>query len=237
MDRQKELWGRRFRVVKNGLAETDVVSYGDGLRYPTTEIERKLERIDSIITHLAEQYQELAGRVDFPPTLTDLTESPDHGSVHSRVAHVESLKRLAEKTVMEADQQAELILSEAQERAQVDADRILAEARQRAQDITLETRQQAENEVLSIRREVEQLLDRSRTLLEGEIRGMFDQASRQLLDEMPDTCTGSSDPQSGDQSPDEASTPDQPEDTRQPGDDLYQGTLELAIAPMTLYSH
>jgi F0F1-type ATP synthase membrane subunit b/b' len=237
MDRQRELWGRRFRIVKNGLDETDVVSYVDGLRYSTTEIERKLERIDSIITHLAEQYQELAGRADFSPTLTHLTESPDHGSVHGRVAHVESLKRLAEKTVMEADRQAELILSEVQERAQVDADRILVEARQRAQDITLEARQQAENEVLSIRREVEQLLDRSRTLLEGEIRGMFDQASRQLLDEMPDTSAGSSDPQSGDQAPDEASTPDQPEDGRQPGDDPYQGTLELAIAPMTLYSH
>jgi vacuolar-type H+-ATPase subunit H len=236
MDRQKELWGRRFRIVKNGLDETDVVSYVDGLRYSTTEIERKLERIDSIITHLAEQYQELAGRVDLPPTLTDLTQSPDHGSVHSRVAHVESLKLLAEKTVMEADRQAELIVAEAQERAQVDADRILAEARQKAQDITLEARQQAENEVLSIRREVEQLLDRSRTLLEGEIRGMFDQASRQLLDEMPDTSTGSSDSQSEEKTQDETSTVNEAEEVRQPGDDPSQGTLELAIAPMTLYS-
>jgi len=236
MERQKELWGRRFRIVKNGLDETDVVSYVDGLRYSTTEIERKLERIDSIITHLAEQYQELAGRVDFSPTPTDFAESPDHGSVHSPVAHVESLKRLAERTVMEADRQAELIVVEAQERAQADADRILAEARQMAQDIMIEARQQAENEVLSIRREVEQLLDRSRMLLEGEIRGMFDQASRQLLDEMPGADGASPDSQSEEKTQDENSSHDQAEDERLPGDDPSQGTLELAIAPMTLYS-
>jgi vacuolar-type H+-ATPase subunit H len=106
----KEMWGRRFKVVKNGLDEAEVVSF---------------------VTGLIEQNKELTTKLE----------------------HIDTLKKLAEKTVIEAEKQAkdikaeieekaqaraEAILAEAQEKAQVEASRIVSEADQKAERILLE---------------------------------------------------------------------------------------------------
>ncbi len=228
MEKQKELWGRRFRIVKNGLDEADVISYVSGLQYSTGEIERKLSRIDSLITQLTGRYPELVESDGHPADSADLQQAyPTVAGPGSRT-HVESLRRLAENTVIEADRQAEQMMIEAQERAQAESERIIDEARQRAEHILLDAKDQAEHELLAVKRAVEQVLTRSRALLEAEVKGMFDQASRQLLEDAAGIDFSTDDP--------DGAGPTEPADAPD-GGNPHHSALELAIAPMTLYSH
>jgi vacuolar-type H+-ATPase subunit H len=86
----KEIWGRQFRIVKNGLDEAEVFSFISRLIEKNSELSRKLE-------------------------------------------HVDSLKRLAEKAVMQAAKQAQRIRQEAQESANEEAEAIVNQAKDQAQ--------------------------------------------------------------------------------------------------------
>lgn len=81
----KELWGRQFRIVKNGLDESDVFSF---------------------IGKLIEENRELAGKLE----------------------HVSSLRRLAERAVVQAAKEAARIKKEAEEDARGRATAVVAEA-------------------------------------------------------------------------------------------------------------
>ncbi len=85
----KEIWGRRFKIVKNGLDEAEVVSF---------------------VTSLIEQNKELTTKLE----------------------HIDTLKKLAEKTVIEAEKQAKDIKAEIEGKAQARAEAILAEAEEKA---------------------------------------------------------------------------------------------------------
>jgi vacuolar-type H+-ATPase subunit H len=85
----RELWGRKFKVVKNGLDEAEVFSFIGGLIDENNALATKLE-------------------------------------------HLDSLAKLAEKTVIEASKQAQSIKKEAEEKAKASAASIIAEAEEKA---------------------------------------------------------------------------------------------------------
>jgi len=85
----KEIWGRKFKIVKNGLDEAEVFSFVGGLIDQNNALASKLEQLDS-------------------------------------------LRKLAESTVIEANKQAESIIREAEEEANAIAALIIAEAEEQA---------------------------------------------------------------------------------------------------------
>jgi len=100
----RELWGRKFKVVKNGLDEAEVFSFIGGL-------------IDQ------------------------------NNALSSKLEHLNSLTKLAERTVIEANNQAQIIKKEAEEKANASAASIIVEseekARKEAERITSESEQKA----------------------------------------------------------------------------------------------
>src|SRR4030042_2369918 len=87
--RAKEIWGKKFKIVKNGLDEAEVSSF---------------------VTSLIDQNKDLTIKLE----------------------HIDTLKRLAEKTVIEAERQAKEIRAEIEEKANAKAQAILAEAEEKA---------------------------------------------------------------------------------------------------------
>ena len=85
----RELWGRKFKIVKNGLDEAEVFSFIGGL---------------------IEQNNALA----------------------SKLEHLDSLTKLAERTVIEASKQGQGIKKEAEEKANASTASIIAEAEEKA---------------------------------------------------------------------------------------------------------
>jgi vacuolar-type H+-ATPase subunit H len=85
----RELWGRKFKTVKNGLDEAEVFSFIGGL-------------IDQ------------------------------NNALASKLEHLDSLTKLAERTVIEANKQAQGIKKEAEEKANASAASIIAEAEEKA---------------------------------------------------------------------------------------------------------
>jgi F0F1-type ATP synthase membrane subunit b/b' len=101
----KDIWGRKFKIVKNGLDEGEVFSFIGGLIDQNNDLSNKLQ-------------------------------------------HLDSLKKLAERTVIEAEKQAEVIRKEIEEKAntkaasivskaekdaKVEADRIISEVKQKVE--------------------------------------------------------------------------------------------------------
>jgi len=88
-----------------------------------------------------------------------------------RAEHLSSLTKLAEKTIVEADDVAKQVKSEAEEQAKAGAKAILAEAEEQAQKITEEKRAEA---LARVNREVEAIKAKAQqqaeTMLEERIR-------------------------------------------------------------------
>src|SRR4030042_1237731 len=87
--RTKEIWGKKFKIVKNGLDEAEVSSF---------------------VTSLIEQNKDLTIKLE----------------------HIDTLKRLAEKTVIEAERQAKEIKAEIEEKAKTKAEALITEAEEKA---------------------------------------------------------------------------------------------------------
>jgi vacuolar-type H+-ATPase subunit H len=85
----REIWGRKFKIVKNGLDEAEVFSFIGGL-------------IDQ------------------------------NNALASKLEHLDSLTKLAERTVIEANKQAQSIKKEGEEKANASAASIIAEAEEKA---------------------------------------------------------------------------------------------------------
>ena len=85
----RQIWGRKFKIVKNGLDEAEVFSFIGGL-------------IDQ------------------------------NNALASKLEHLDSLTKLAERTVIEANKQAQSIKKEGEEKANASAASIIAEAEEKA---------------------------------------------------------------------------------------------------------
>ena len=66
IDKEKELFGQKFRLVDQGLDEGQVYAFVNGLtdQLLDTDFSRKLKHLDSIVNKLTKQYGELANRLE-----------------------------------------------------------------------------------------------------------------------------------------------------------------------------
>ncbi|MFC1848290.1 hypothetical protein ACFLXV_03155 [Chloroflexota bacterium] len=156
MDTEKELWGHKFKVVNKGLDEADVYSFVDSITHLHGEFSKKLEQLDSIVTGLSNQYADLAGRFHQLPIsaadnrsshvstephnptsgLSHFPNPPSNGHVsdmdREKLENLEVLTRFAERTVIEAAKQANLIRVEIEQQARIDASNVVARAQEQA---------------------------------------------------------------------------------------------------------
>ncbi len=286
MDKETELWGQKFKIVKNGLDESDVISFVDSLKGPDADLDQRLDHLGSILSGLSDQQSGLLSKLEPLDSLRELAStsglgvngdrleqldsqinkltdrfrdfaselsgvdsqagidaSDEIGTGNEKLAHLDSLTRLAESTVVQAEKEAEAIRAEIEGEAQVSASAIVAEAEEmakaeeeriiseaeetatvnaeciateaeqacqekiaaakeraqeiitaaeeQAQEITtsaeeqaeqirIQVKERAEADAELIRQEADDVLARSKQLVEGEIKDMFDQAYRKL---------------------------------------------------------
>ena len=114
---QKELFGRTFKIVKNGLDEAEIVSFLGGLIEQNTNLVAKLE-------------------------------------------HLDSLNKLAENKVIEAQNEAERIRSEIEQNAKDTASAIIAEAKEAAEKIARDRTEETERSVEAIKAGAEEEANR-----------------------------------------------------------------------------
>ena len=114
---QKELFGRTFKIVKNGLDEAEIVSFLGGLIEQNTNLVAKLE-------------------------------------------HLDSLNKLAENKVIEAQNEAERIRSEIEQNAKDTASAIIAEAKEAAERIARDRTEETERSVEAIKAGAEEEANR-----------------------------------------------------------------------------
>jgi hypothetical protein len=134
VEQEKELWGRKFKLVSNGLDEAEVYSFVESLIEQYGSLAQKLDHLDSVASRLTAQYTDLSGGVPAgsrPPTSGRQTP-PANGLGDSldseRLDNLEALTSFAERTVIEAAKHARSIEAEAVERATAMANRIVTDA-------------------------------------------------------------------------------------------------------------
>src|SRR4030042_924641 len=177
---EKELGGRKFKTVKNGLDPAEVLAYINTLKEQIKEqatrevpkehdngLAHQLEHLDSLVSSLVDQFKSLAPKLESAtkPAEGAVSESPG-----GKMEHLDSLTRFAEKTIIEAEKQAEIIkqeiakeadatanaiIAEAEEKARAQADRIIAESGVRAEQKAQEAFAAAEHQVQDIIREAD----------------------------------------------------------------------------------
>jgi len=156
MEKEKELWGRKFKIVDNGLDETEVYSFVDSLTNQYGNFARRLEHLDTLVNRLAEQYGSIVRKLDHPDKLPEThlpnshtidadesTSNPlDFLTAHTngnsaefdsdKLENLDSLTRFAERTVVEAAKQAKIIKTEIEEKAKAKANSIISYAEEKA---------------------------------------------------------------------------------------------------------
>ena len=154
MEPEKELWGRKFKIVKDGLDEAEVYSFFDDLMSQYARYAKKLEDLDTQVNRLSHHQSQLGANLSDPslaatphgspqsnsngngPELTDFPMDPrqqrarDHDS--DRLANLDFLTSFAERTIIEAAKQARLISAEIEEHARAQANAIISQARDEA---------------------------------------------------------------------------------------------------------
>ncbi len=156
MEHDKELWGRKFKLVSSGLDEAEVYSFVESLIHQYGNLAGKLEHLEALAARLTAQYSDLSGGIDPRPGLTapasatqhplrsdnlnpsapDIGTPPANGHAGpldlEKLRNLDALTAFAERTVIEAVKHARSIEAEATDRAQAAADRIVADALQQA---------------------------------------------------------------------------------------------------------
>ncbi len=156
MEREKELWGRKFKIVDNGLDEAEVYSFVDSLTNQYGNFTKRFEQIDNLVTRLAEQYGNLVQKLDHfdqspekdlmhshtadadlsrsthPDSLTTPTNGNSPEFDVDKLENIDSLTRFAERTVIEAAKQAKIMKAEIEEKAIAKANSIIAHAEEKA---------------------------------------------------------------------------------------------------------
>jgi len=157
MDKEKELWGRKFKIVDKGLDETEVYSFIDSLTHQYGNFTKKLEHLDSLVNTLSSQYYLLAKKIGHPTNplieqqvqhnasqsgnqeagrhglLMPPTNGNNNGIDNEKLENLDTLIKFAERTVIEAAKHAKSIKCEIEEKAKAEADNILARAHEQAQ--------------------------------------------------------------------------------------------------------
>lgn len=149
----KEIWGRKFKIVKNGLDEAEVFAFIGGL---------------------IDQNNALTGKLE----------------------HLDSLTKLAERTVIEANKQAQIIKKEveekanasaasiiagAEEKARKEVDRIISETEQKAKRTAEEKITVAEKQAQSILTASQEKAESIKSNADGEAKRMIAEAKQSAV--------------------------------------------------------
>jgi len=156
VEHEKELWGRKFKLVNSGLDETEVYSFVESLINQYGNLAGRLDHLDALAARLTAQYSDLSGGIDRRSGLTapasaaqhplrsdnpnpsapDIGTPPANGHAGpldlEKLRNLDALTAFAERTVIEAVRHGRSIEAEAIDRAQAAADRIVADALQQA---------------------------------------------------------------------------------------------------------
>ena len=121
-DKVKELWGRNFKIVKNGLDEAEVFSFVGNLIDQNNEYALKLENLDTLLRFAD----------------TTVIEAKKQAE-SSKIEIEEQANKRAAAVISEAEEKAktetEIIITEAQEKANAEAERVLVEAQEQVKEI------------------------------------------------------------------------------------------------------
>ena len=171
----REIWGRKFKIVRDGLDEAEVFAF---------------------VGRLIEQNSELSSRLEHVDSLKRLAEN----AVIEAAKQAESIKI---ETSEEANQKAKGIIIQAEEQTKAEAERIIAEAEQNSLDrisaaeqlsqdmleaaeekasgIIVEAKGKIEEEAALIGQETEHPLPASRKIAESEIREIANRVLEEFL--------------------------------------------------------
>ena len=143
---QKELFGRTFKIVKNGLDEDEIVNFLGNLIEQNTDLVAKLQHLGSL-KKLAEntviEAESEAERI----RLESEQKAKDMAS-----AIIAEAKEAAEKNARESIQETERSVEALKASAEAEANRIKAEATQKAEELAREMRATAQKETQNILR-------------------------------------------------------------------------------------
>lgn len=206
----RELWGRKFKIVKNGLDEAEVFSFIGGLIDQNNALSSKLEHLNSL-TKLAERTvieannqaqiinKEAEERANANAALITaeaedkarkdaerITSESEEKARQSAQEKISAAEEEAESIKINAEKKGNKIIAEAKERAEDLVNARIASAQNEAQSILEEAKAKAEEEASLIRQKSEQLLKRSRRITETEIREKLKKVYQELLFSLED---------------------------------------------------
>jgi vacuolar-type H+-ATPase subunit E/Vma4 len=137
---QKELFGRTFKIVKNGLDEDEIVSFLGGLIEQNTDLVAKLENLDSL-NKLAENTV-----IEAQNEAERIRSEIEQNAKDMASAIISEAKAAAEKNATERIEETERIAETIKASAEEEANRINAEAIQKAEELAIEIRANAQKE-------------------------------------------------------------------------------------------
>ena len=194
-DKLKEIGGRRFKLVKNGLDEDEVSSFISELTGANNELASKLEHL-SALTQLAESTVVEAEKQ--AKSITTQAEEEAKSQAASIVSYAkQQAKSEGDKIVADSKQRAEEVVQRRLALAERKAEETIRDAETRAIEvkkvaeeeaskIVAGAAQNAKEEALLIAQQANQLLMRSRKMAEREIAEKFKQVCDELLSSISD---------------------------------------------------
>lgn len=175
METEKGLSGQKLNI-NNTLAEAAWSPF-------LSTLAEKTEQLDKLIRCLEELEYDLSKKV----RQIDIIINQGNGVIidedDNKLEHLNSLTKLAERTLVEADKLAESIKMEAEEKASAKSAKIVAEAEKRAEReadrIATEAKQRAK----------EVATEKARNILGGitEIKDMFEKAYQEVVSNLDNT--------------------------------------------------
>ncbi len=94
MDKEKELWGQKFKVVKDGLDEAQVYSFVNSLtnQLLDSDFAKRIDDLNSVVGKLADRYGEVASRLDELNSVV-AGQAEKYGDMHRKPAASASTPR------------------------------------------------------------------------------------------------------------------------------------------------
>jgi len=212
MERKKELWGHKFKIVNNGLDEAEVYSFVDSLTNQYGTLAKQLEHLDSVVSRLSHQYNNLATKLEHLDSPTnhhterhaaelndglerlDLLRTLSNGDTievdSDKLKNLHALARFAERAINEATKRANTTETEIEEKARAKAISIVASAEEKARAeadaIIAETEMRAtergEEIIAAAQQEAQQLLEDAQQRVEAIEAPAQDDAEQKAQD-------------------------------------------------------
>lgn len=170
MDSERGLSGQKLHVSKQRPTDDEVSTL-------VSDLSQRVEQLDGLIRCLTEQQYDFGKKLKQVDTLINQGNGVLIDEEDNKLDHLNSLTKLAEKTVAEAEKMAETIKKESEEKAKTEAIKIVASAEEKAQTeadrIINEAKQRARDAAA----------EEAQTILGGinEVKSVFEQAYQKVL--------------------------------------------------------